>query len=119
MEISGSIKMIGQTVQVSDKFSKRELVIVTNEKYPQSILIEFNQDACGLLDNYSVGSEVTVNINLRGRSWTNPKDGVEKHFNTIQGWKIGYAGKHATDLQGAADMINKKIAEDDLQDLPF
>jgi len=39
MEIKGTVKMIGQTVQVSDKFSKRELVIVTDEKYPQSILI--------------------------------------------------------------------------------
>lgn len=119
MEIQGQIKMIGQTVQVSDKFSKRELVIVTNEKYPQSILVEFNQDACGLLDNYSVGSEVTVQTNMRGREWTNPKDGQVKYFNTIQGWKIDYAGKHANDLQGTADMINRKIAEDDSQDLPF
>lgn len=119
MEIQGSIKMIGQTVQVSDKFQKRELVIVTNEKYPQSILIEFNQDACGLLDSYSVGSNVVVNINLRGRSWTNPKDGLERHFNTIQGWKIDYAGKHAADIQGAAEMINRKIVEDDSGGLPF
>ncbi len=119
MEISGSIKMIGQTVQVSDKFSKRELVIVTSEKYPQSILVEFNQDACGLLDSYSVGSEVIVNINIRGREWVNPKDGQVKYFNTIQGWKIDYAGKHATDLQGAADMINKKIVSDGDDDLPF
>jgi hypothetical protein len=116
MEIKGTVKMIGQTVQVSDKFSKRELVIVTDEKYPQSILVEFNQDACGLLDTYSVGSNVVVNINIRGREWTNPKDGVVKYFNTIQGWKIGYAGASADAIQGEKHF--NSIQEEE-SDLPF
>jgi hypothetical protein len=85
--IKGKVDFIGPTVQVSDKFSKRELVVVTADQYPQHILIEFNQDKCDLLNNIQLGMEVDVEYNLRGRSWTNPQ-GEKKYFNTIQGWKI-------------------------------
>lgn len=87
MEITGKIKFIGTTQQVSDKFSKREVVVSTSEQYPQHISIEFNQDKCSILDKYAVGDEVTVGINLRGREYTNPQ-GEVKYFNSIQGWNI-------------------------------
>jgi hypothetical protein len=122
MEIKGTVKMIGQTVQVSDKFSKRELVLVTDEKYPQSILVEFNQDACSLLDPYAVGSKVGVKVNIRGREWVNPKDGQVKYFNTIQGWQIGYTGEHADAIQGEKhnrDIMANDLIDDELSDLPF
>jgi hypothetical protein len=87
MEVKGKIKFIGATQQVSDKFSKREIVVSTDEQFPQHISIEFNQDKCAILDKYSVGDDVEVGINLRGREWTNPQ-GETKYFNSIQGWNI-------------------------------
>lgn len=87
-EVKGKIKFIGTTQQVSDKFSKREVVVSTDEQYPQHISIEFNQDNCSILDKYAVGDEVTVGINLRGREYTNPNTGEVKYFNSIQGWNI-------------------------------
>ena len=87
MEITGKIKFIGTTQQVSDNFSKREVVVSTSEQYPQHISVEFNQDKCSILDKYAVGDEVTVGINLRGREYTNPQ-GEVKYFNSIQGWNI-------------------------------
>lgn len=87
MQISGRIKMIGHTLQVSQSFRKRELVLTTEEQYPQDILIEFHQDNTNLLDSYRLGEPVRIHINLRGREWTNPQ-GEVKYFNTIQGWKI-------------------------------
>lgn len=87
MEVKGKIKFIGATQQISDKFSKREVVVSTDEQYPQHISIEFNQDKCSILDKYSVGEDVEVGINLRGREWTNPQ-GESKYFNSIQGWNI-------------------------------
>jgi hypothetical protein len=87
MEILGKVKVIGAEQQVSATFKKRELVVTTEESYPQHILIEFNQDKCSVLDNYNVNDNVVVDINLRGREWTNP-EGVVKYFNQIQGWKI-------------------------------
>ncbi|WP_353159318.1 DUF3127 domain-containing protein [Myroides odoratus] len=87
MEISGRVKMIGQPQHVNQSFKKRELVLTTEEQYPQDILIEFHQDKVNLLDMFRPGDAVRVHINLRGREWTNPQ-GEVKYFNTIQGWKI-------------------------------
>jgi hypothetical protein len=88
MEVSGKIEFIGMTQAVSEKFSKRELVVTTDEQYPQSISIEFNQDKCTILDRYNLGDNVTVGVNLRGRKWLDPKTNENRYFNTIQGWMI-------------------------------
>lgn len=88
MEIEGKIKSIGETETFGNNgFRKRELVVTTDEQYPQHILVEFVQDKTDLLDKYSEGQEVKVSINLRGREWVNPQ-GETKYFNSIQGWRI-------------------------------
>lgn len=87
MEVTGKVKMINAAQQVSATFKKRELVVTTEEQYPQHIMIEFTQDKCDLLDSYRVGEPVKVSINLRGREWVNPQ-GETKYFNSIQGWRI-------------------------------
>ncbi len=87
MQITGTIKVLKDTQEVSDKFKKRELVVTTEETYPQDILIEFSQDKCNLLDKYTEGQNVTVGINIRGREWKSPS-GEVKYFNTIQGWRL-------------------------------
>jgi hypothetical protein len=81
------VKVINAEQQVSASFRKRELVVTTEEQYPQHILVEFTQDKCDLLNSYNVGDGVKVSINLRGREWTNPQ-GETKYFNSIQGWRI-------------------------------
>ena len=87
MEIKGTIKAIKATEVVSEKFSKRELVVTTEEQYPQHIAIQFTQDKCDLLNKFSIGQSVEVGINLRGREWTSPQ-GEVKYFNTIEGWRV-------------------------------
>jgi len=87
MEVLGKVKVINAEQQVSASFKKRELVVATKEEYPQFISINFTQDKCDLLNNYNVGDEVKVFINLRGREWVNPQ-GESKYFNDIQGCKI-------------------------------
>lgn len=92
MEVTGKIKVSGNTQTVgSSGFRKRELVITTNEQYPQTIMIEFVQDKCDILNNYKVGQDVKVSVNLRGREWVNPQ-GETKYFNSIQGWRIEIVG---------------------------
>ncbi len=95
MEVTGNIKVINPEQQVSASFKKRELVVTTDEQYPQHILIEFTQDKTDLLNQYSVGDAVKVSINLRGREWTNPQ-GEVRYFNSIQGWRIEKAGTEAS-----------------------
>lgn len=87
MEVIGKIKHIGEEQQVSASFRKRELVVTTDEQYPQHILIEFNQDKCDILSAYKFQEDVKVSINLRGREWVNPQ-GETRYFNSIQGWRI-------------------------------
>ena len=88
MELLGKIKLIGDIKTYGDNgFRKRELVLITEEQYPQHILIEFIQNNCELLDNYSIGQTVRIGINIRGREWESPDQGI-KYFNSIQGWRI-------------------------------
>lgn len=88
MEIQGRIKQIFPSQIIGQNgFEKRDLVIVTEEQYPQTIIIQFTQQRCDLLDSLQVGQNVKVYINIRGREWTNPQ-GETKYFNTIEGWKI-------------------------------
>lgn len=124
MEIQGRIKMIDETrTYGSNGFRKREVVITTEEQYPQDLLIEFVQDKTSLLDSYQVGQQVKISINLRGREWVNPQ-GETKYFNSIQGWRI-----EAIETGGSPDMPPmppedafepiSEFEEDDHDDLPF
>jgi hypothetical protein len=86
MEITGEIKKIFDT-QTKWNFTFREMVITTEEQYPQDIIIQFTQDKIDLLSSYKIGEKLKVFINIRGREWTN-NAGEVKYFNTITGWKV-------------------------------
>ena len=89
MEIKGLIKSISKTVQISDRFRKREFVIEysNNPDYPQFIQFEMVQDRCEFLDNFKEGQNIEIFFDLRGREWISPQ-GEKKYFNTLQAWKI-------------------------------
>lgn len=91
MEVSGRIKVIGPVQEISASFKKREVVVTTEEQYPQTIMIEFTQDRIDLLNHFQVNDPVRVSINLRGREWVSPQ-GETRYFNTIQGWRIEKMG---------------------------
>lgn len=114
MEVSGSIKKVGDVQSITDTFKKRELVVTTEEQYPQHIMIEFTQDKTSLLDSYNIGDKVSVGINLRGREWTSPQ-GEVKYFNTVQGWRIEKVGQ----APAAAEMPPMPPMNEDDDDLPF
>jgi hypothetical protein len=123
MEVLGKIKMIGAEQQVSSAFKKRELVVTTDEQYPQHILIEFTQDKCDLLSSYALGEEVKVSINLRGREWVNPQ-GETRYFNSIQGWRVERVSTAAPVATPAikttpAPKLEPAFAEEEADDLPF
>ena len=130
MEVSGRIKMIDETKSFGGNgFRKREVVVTTEEQYPQHIMIEFTQDKCDLLNNYRVGEPVKVSINLRGREWVNPQ-GETKYFNSIQGWRIeklqpeapvGYQQAPPQAMPNANDAFEPapNYKEEEHDDLPF
>jgi translation initiation factor IF-3 len=106
MEVQGKIKIVGKTETVgSGGFTKRDIVVITDEQYPQHISIQFVQDKTELLNSYKVGQDVKISINLRGREWTSPQ-GEVKHFNTIQGWRIEKAEQDTTAINAAVASVD-------------
>jgi len=124
MEVQGNIKLIDSTKEVGTSgFKKRDIVVTTDEQYPQDILVQFVQDKCEVLDKYKVGESVTISINIRGREWINA-EGKAVYFNTLQGWLI----KHDTQTEGPQAVHEaevefapapKEVAPDLKDDLPF
>jgi len=119
MEIEGVITVINDEQQVSDKFKKREIVVSTDETYPQHILVEFNQDKCNLVDNRKVGDKVKVSINIRGRAWHDKAKGVDRYFNTIQGWKIELLTQGVAPVAQSAPAPVTPVPQVEENDLPF
>ena len=127
MEASGTIKLIDETKEYgSNGFRKRELVLTTDDRYPQHLMIEFIQDNCDLLNSFQVGQNVKISINLRGREWVNP-EGETKYFNSIQGWRIEKLDESSESNDSSipplspfeiSDEINKEDAGEE-DDLPF
>ena len=92
-KLTGTVKLINEKKQISEKFSLREFVISeTSSMYPQDILFQATQDKCSLLDSVKVQDQIEVSFNLKGREWTSPT-GEVKHFNTLEAWRIEKAGQ--------------------------
>jgi len=122
MEVKGKIKLITDTKTYgANGFRKREVVITTDEQYPQFLNIEFTQDKTDLLNNFKPGDEVEISINLRGREWVSPQ-GETKYFNSIQGWRITKVSQEAPgnipppvqDSFPPADKFDTDLEPDDL-----
>ena len=122
MEVIGKVKLIGDVQTFgTGGFKKRELVVTTDEQYPQMIMIEFVQDKTDLLNSYKVGQDVKVSINLRGREWINP-EGVAKYFNAIQGWRIeNLSSQAAPSNSPPVDKFEpaSNVSDEEPDDLPF
>lgn len=82
MQLKGTIKSIGETKFFDSGFAKREFVLVTEDKFPQELKFELIKDQCDIINNYSEGSEVTVDFNIKGSVFN------EKHYTNLQAWKI-------------------------------
>ena len=125
MDVSGKIKLINETKEYGNNgFRKREVVLTTEEQYPQDLLIEFIQDKCDILNSYNVGDNAKIDINLRGREWESPQ-GEIKYFNSIQGWRIE---KISVDVENSSippitstDGFggNEDVGKEEPDDLPF
>ena len=124
MDITGKIKLIRETQQISEKFQKREFVVETNEQYPQTIQLELQGNKCDIIDAYAVGQEVTCDLNLRGRLWVDA-DGVDKYFNTIVCWQIQPSNapvggnKPQAETKTNAQEFGAPLPSEDPDDLPF
>ena len=95
--VTGVIKSIGQTVNVSKQsgkeFLKRDLVLDISRYDPQNgekresyFQLSFTQKHCADLDGFAVGERVEVSFAVSGREWNG------KVINDIAGFKIERVG---------------------------
>ncbi|SEG17516.1 protein of unknown function [Halpernia humi] len=125
MELQGTVKKVTDLQTFSSGFQKRELILMTEEQYPQPISIEFLQDKADLAAKFAEGERVKVSINIRGREWTSP-DNVVKYFNSIVGWRIekleNAAAEPTSAPQSSTPQESTKATDvfaEDEDDLPF
>lgn len=86
MDLTGKVVFIGNEFE-KGKFKKVEVWLETDEKYPQTIGVEFHNDNTDFVSKLSMGEYVKILFNLRGKVWENP-NGDNRCFNTLVGWKI-------------------------------
>lgn len=133
MELQGTVKKVSETMTFASGFQKRELILLTQEQYPQPINIEFLQEKINLLDNVSEGDNIKIGINIRGREWTSPQ-GEVKYFNSITGWRLEKVADNASEPTQAQPVAQNTavqsttpssatnenpFADDEDDDLPF
>jgi len=82
MTVEGNIKLIGELVTFESGFQKRQIVVTTNDMYPQDIVVDFIKNDTNMLDSFEVGQNVCIAFNLRGSEYNG------KYFVNLQGWKI-------------------------------
>lgn len=94
--VTAKLHEIGETQVVSERFKKREFVVITERLggptvYTEFIKFQIVQDYVNLLDEYNVGDMVEVSFDLKGRKWDDPKSGETKYFTNLQAWKLSRA----------------------------
>lgn len=81
MELKGKLLEIFES-QTYGKTEVREVLLETQEQYPQKLKISFLNDKIHLLNNYKKDKNVIIKINLRGKEYNG------KYYTNINGWDI-------------------------------
>lgn len=88
-QAEGTLRAILDTDQVSDSFRKREFALeIEDGKFPQTVKFQAVQDRTEMLDAFSVGQQVRVHFDLRGREYTRKRDGVTDWWVNLDCWRM-------------------------------
>lgn len=68
-EVCGTIQTILEPKTFASGFTKREFVLLTEDDYPQTVLIGCVKQKCALLDRVAPNDRVRVAFQLRGREY--------------------------------------------------
>ena len=120
-ELTGTLQVLEDLQTFSSGFSKREFVIeVPDGKYPQMVKFDTLKDKTNLLDNVSIGDELKVTFDIRGREYNG------KYYVNLNAWKIeggggggGNSGGSDDPPPGAFDNSFDNEPEATEDDIPF
>lgn len=122
-EFIGTVKKIGEEQTFSSGFSKRELVVTSeDDRYPQDVMFEFHRDKAGLLDTVNEADRIKVTFDILGREYNG------RYFNNLKAWKIETmdgdgeatpASQTTSDSEPPQVEMPSDIADVDDDNLPF
>ena len=121
-EISGKLIEKYNTIQVSDRFKKREFVIERTESnggmdFTDHIKFQLIQDRCNLVEDFNVMDEIKVNFNIRGNKWE--RDGKVNYFTNLDAWRIEKVQNDMGSMPPPPSMGDVPPPSDEPDDLPF
>lgn len=122
-ELTGKLIVKEDTVNISDKFRKREFVIdVPNERNPDwndTVKFQTTQDRVDLIEPFNIGDELKVAFNIRGKKWE--RDGRVNYFTNLEAWRIDKVDAAGGSNPSAAPMPDQPEAlpPEGEDDFPF
>lgn len=88
LEIQGKLHEVFDTMQVTEKFKKREFIVeIDDNGYIQYVKFQLNQDKCTIIDNYTPNERIKVYFNFSGRQYTK-KTGEKDYITNIVAWRL-------------------------------
>lgn len=103
LKAKGTIHLLGEAKQVSDKMNIREFVLSIGDKYPQLVQFQAVNERVKFLDGAKPGQECEVKFDLRGREYNG------KYYVSLNAWDIRIEAKSGL----------KPITDEIDDDLPF
>jgi hypothetical protein len=104
LKAKGTIHLLGDAKQVSDKMNIREFVLSIGDKYPQLVQFQAVNERVKFLETARVGQECEVKFDLRGREYNG------RYYVSLNAWDIR--------IESAA-APSKPISDEIDDDLPF
>lgn len=137
LEVTGKLLAKYDTVQVSEKFKKREFVLELAEEingnvYTNYAKMQLVQNKCDIIDRFNIGDNVKVSFNIKGTKYE--KDGKVNYFSNLDAWRVesanaaqptpgnqpapsynNYGNNNATNYNQASPAASQQAVDD----LPF
>ena len=109
LELTGKLLLKYDTMQVSEKFKKREFVLELAEEingniYTNYAKMQLVQTKTDIIDRFNVGDMVKVSFNVKGTKYE--KDGKVNYFSNLDAWRVENAGAATTNNNQAAPAYN-------------
>ena len=119
VELKGTVHKISDVITNKDgKYPKKEYIILEpnerDSRYDDYHKIEVSERNFEKFDALKVNDEVVIQVNVRGRLWTNP-EGKEVCFESKEGWKVDVVSNSAP----VTNIPDVPAAQSEVDDLPF
>ena len=96
---NAEVKRIKDVQTFDSGFQKQEVIVITDEKYPQELSIEFVKDNIAVSETLGEGDKVDIDVALNGREW----EGHDRWFVSLKCINC--------DIQSTSEPVTKRAAK--------